>query len=112
MGLGPQEGAEPKTRTAGELSELIQALRTSHTVEAVPAKRPGSASRAERPVTTRIRRQKEAPREDVIAEPEAATEPREKAEEPPAPTLPPVARKPAGSDRFENRRKRYQKFLF
>ena len=38
-----QEGAEPKTRTAGELSELIKALKETHTVEAVPVKRPGAA---------------------------------------------------------------------
>ena len=76
-------------------------------------KRPGSASRVEPPVTARIRRQEEAPREAIAPEPEAMAEPGERAEEPPpAPTLPPVARKPAASDRFENRRKRYQKFLF
>ena len=31
-----QEGTEPKARTAGELSDLIKALKETHTVEAVP----------------------------------------------------------------------------
>jgi hypothetical protein len=54
-----QEGAGPKTRQSGELSELIRALKDSHTIEAAPAKRSGTA-RAERSVMARAHRQVEA----------------------------------------------------
>ena len=107
--------AGPKIRTTEELSGLIKALQATHSVEAAPAKRPGPA-RAERPVTARIRREREEGQGEAIApEPEAATEPREKVEEPPTlppPALPQAARKPVVPTRFESRPKRYQKWLF
>jgi hypothetical protein len=119
----PQEGIGPKTRTSDELSGLIQALKDSHAVEAVPAKRPGAATRSERPVTGRIRARHEA----EASEPAAAEEPAEgplppvaKAEGigveagPPVSAAPEVASPVASStlSAREPRRKRYQKWLF
>jgi N12 class adenine-specific DNA methylase len=109
---GPGE-AGPKTRTTEELSGLIKALQATHTVEAAPVKRPGPV-RAERPVTARIRREREEGRGEAIApEPEAAAA--GKAEERPtlpAPAPQQAARKPVVPARFESRPKRYQKWLF
>jgi hypothetical protein len=107
------DGAGPKTRTTEELSGFIKALRATHTVEAVPVKRPAPA-RAERPVTARIRREREEGQGEAIAT-EAVAEPRDKPEElpmQPAPAVPPATRKPSAPVRFGSRPKRYQKWLF
>ena len=110
----PQDGAGPKARPAGELSELIKALKGSHAVEGVPAKRPGAATRSERPATARIRRKAEA---DTLAnlEPESSKEREEdmvaapaREERVPTPSVP----KSATHVPVQARRKRYQKWLF
>jgi hypothetical protein len=109
-----QDGTEPKARPAGELSELIKALKETHAVEAVPVKRPGPAARSERPVTARIRRMAETvPAMDV--EPEQAQGEREEPVAAPAKESPtPAVRVPksATHDRRESPRRRYQKWLF
>jgi N12 class adenine-specific DNA methylase len=109
-----QDGTEPKARPAGELSELIKALKETHAVEAVPVKRPGPAARSERPVTARIRRMAETvPAMDV--EPEQAQGEREEPVAAPAKESPtPAVRvlKSATHDRRESPRRRYQKWLF
>ena len=110
----PQEGVESKTRTAGELSELIQALKGTHTVEAMPVKRPGAATRSERPVTSRLlRRAESVPSVDLAPEP-----PEEQGEEKAAapikesPALAPLIPKSIVHAPREGRRRRYQKWLF
>jgi N12 class adenine-specific DNA methylase len=111
--LQAQEGAEPKTRTAGELSDLINGLKEAQTVEALPPKRPGTAARAERPVTARIRAMAEPlPVDDapeshgeqeggVVALPAKET-----------PAIKPLAPTPVARPARELRRRSYQKWLF
>lgn len=110
----PQEGTEPMGRMAGELAGLIEALKGTQTVEAVPVRRPTAAARLERPVTARISREAElAPAEEPTPEPsdEQAGQPES------SPTLerlalPPLAPKPVAHVPRDVRRKRYQKWLF
>ena len=103
----PQAGAEPQTRTTAELSELINGLKERHTVDVVPVKR-AEVSTVE-PVTSRIRRKREAlPAQVPAAEPEQPVEavvtPRQ-----PTPMPPP---RPAARSHPEGRRRKYQKWLF
>jgi hypothetical protein len=110
----PQEGVQPKTRTSDELSGLIQALKDSHTVEAVPVKRPGAATRSERPVTARIRKRAEtAPSVDLAPVPsEEQGERKAAVPTKESPALVPSVPKPATHAPREGRRRRYQKWLF
>jgi N12 class adenine-specific DNA methylase len=109
-----QQGTEPKGRTAGELAGLIEALKGTQTVEAVPVKRPTAAARLERPVTARVSKEPDlALAEDSKPEPsdEQAGVPES------SPTLerlvlPPSAPKPDAHSPREVRRRRYQKWLF
>ena len=108
----PQEGVEP--RTSDELSGLIKALKDSHAVEAIPAHRPGAATRSERPVTARLRRRAEsAPSVDLAPEPseeqgeEKVTVPAKE-----SPALTPLVPKTIAHAPREGRRRRYQKWMF
>lgn len=55
----PQDGPEPQTRSTSELSELIKALKESHIIESLPAKRAGQGRSRQHPVVTRIHREQE-----------------------------------------------------
>ena len=110
----PQEGTGSKTRTPGELSDLIKGLKETHAVEALPAKRPGPAARSERPVTARIWTRVEAAPADDQAPEAPETQGREEVAAPTseASTFKPPALKPAAQAPRELRRRRYQKWMF
>lgn len=109
------DGALPKARPAGELSDLIHALKGTQVVEAVVMKRPGAAAtRSERHGKTRIRR---------VAEATAPARPPSVGVEGPGDdagsvasearlTLVPSTPRPPTPGSRESRRKRYQKWLF
>lgn len=84
----PPEGSTP----VAELAERIRALREANTVEAAPERTVRKATRAERPVTARIRERMAEEPVQVAPEPaavEVKQEPVQKPEEPPA--SPPAA---------------------
>ena len=98
----------------GGLSRLIERLKGSHTVEAVPTKRQGAATRSQRPVRARIREMVEAVPPDDKATGQAKGREREQELVPAkeGPALKPVAPKPVAPAPREPRRKRYQKWRF
>jgi N12 class adenine-specific DNA methylase len=110
----PQEGAQPKTRPSGELSDLINGLKSSHTVEALPMKRPGPGARSERPVTARIRETVEVAPADVQVPELSKGQGREEVARPPKETtaFKPLPPNPVAKAPRELRRKRYQKWMF
>ncbi|MEW4571318.1 DEAD/DEAH box helicase family protein [Tautonia sp. JC769] len=92
----PDKPASPESPTARELAERINELKSAHTIEASPERTTGrSLSRAEEPVTRRIRRRIKA--EQPLPEAaEAAALP--EAVEPPAEAVPVFAVKPESGD--------------
>lgn len=114
LSAATQEGVEPKTRTPGELSDLIKGLKETHAVEALPMKRPVPAARSERPVTARIREATEAASDDD-QDPQPSKGPER--EEVAAPTrnaaaLESLAPKPVAQAPRKSQRRRYQKWMF
>ncbi len=104
------DGAVSKVRTAAELAGLIEALRETHKVEAVPVKRAALAARPVRRPAARMHSEKPGLTDDSTEAPVPPTNDAGGVE--PVRQQPALNRPARPATTTEARRRRYQKWLF